>query len=253
MVKISCKFGKFCSSSLFLPLLLILSTCFVIVFKILANLFIFRLDMLKVLLSSIEVMLIFSTVVSPIAEKKNSHKWAYALQFLNYLCLFFVKFALSLSENIFFFVVERKSTCMTPENSLYCSTGSNFLLEIPLDSQHPPISLDCYCCKAFLISMLLSISTINSIKTRIYQIMWSFDNESITDKRLQNFYIRQSKPDLSLRVYEYTPVSSALIALTSGVHSMSWWPPCVFVLFCARIQPYLKFRNFNSSCQLFVL
>ena len=71
MVKISCKFGKFCSSGLFLPLLLILSTCFVIIVKILANLFILSFDMQKVLLSSVEVMLIFSTVVSPIAENKN--------------------------------------------------------------------------------------------------------------------------------------------------------------------------------------
>ena len=70
MVKISCKFGKLCSSSLFLPLLLILSACFVIVFKILANLLILSFDMLKVLLSSVEIMLIFSAVVSPITENK---------------------------------------------------------------------------------------------------------------------------------------------------------------------------------------
>ena len=169
-MKISCKLGKLCSSSLFLPLLFILSACFVIVFKILANLLVLGFNMLKVLLSSVEVMLIFSAVVSPIAENKNSHKRAYALQFLNYLGLFFVKLALSLSENVFFLVVERKSTCMAPENSFYCSTSSHFLLEIPLDPQHPPISLDCNCSKAFFCSMLLSISTINSIKTGIYQI-----------------------------------------------------------------------------------
>ena len=41
-----------------------------VVFKILANLLILSFDMLKVLLSSVEIMLIFSAVVSPITENK---------------------------------------------------------------------------------------------------------------------------------------------------------------------------------------
>ena len=74
MMEISSKFRELCSSSLLLPLLLVLSTCLLILVQVLTNLFILSLNMVEVLLPGIEVVLVLPTVVPPITVNKFCHE-----------------------------------------------------------------------------------------------------------------------------------------------------------------------------------
>ena len=66
--------------------------------------------------------------------KKDNQFGDFGLLFLYNLSLLLVKLLLSLPKYVFFLIIELESTSVASENSLNCSAGPNFLLEIPLDS-----------------------------------------------------------------------------------------------------------------------
>ena len=70
VMEISCELRKLCSCSLLLPFLFILCSRLVMLVEILANLFILGFNMLKILLSGVEVMFVLSTVESSVAKQK---------------------------------------------------------------------------------------------------------------------------------------------------------------------------------------
>ena len=70
VMEISCELRKLCSCSLLLPFLFILCSCLVVFIEIFTHLFILGFNMLQVLLSGVEVMLVLSAVESSIAKEK---------------------------------------------------------------------------------------------------------------------------------------------------------------------------------------
>ena len=70
---------------------------------------------------------------------------------------------------------------MASEDALYSSTGPHFLLEAPLDPQHPPVGLNRNSCEPFFLTVFLSIT--RRIKFQLDNILDDF----ITDIKRQSY------------------------------------------------------------------
>ena len=71
MVEVASELGELSTSALLLPLGLSLSSVLMMAVEVSANFFVLGLDMLEVLLSGVEVMLILATVESTIAAHRT--------------------------------------------------------------------------------------------------------------------------------------------------------------------------------------
>ena len=71
MVEVACELSELGTRALLLPLRFSLSTLLMMAVQVSANFFVLGLDMLQVLLSGIEVMLILATVESTVAAHRT--------------------------------------------------------------------------------------------------------------------------------------------------------------------------------------
>ena len=113
-------------------------------FKLFPYFFIFLLDMLKLTLSSIEVMLILPTVVSSVV-------------FLYYFCLLIEKFTLLIFIFVLLIFHKLATANITSPDSLYFQSCSFLIIEFPFDFEHSPILLNYNSCWILFVSKFFSL------------------------------------------------------------------------------------------------
>ena len=124
---------EFCPSSLFLQLGFFKCGFPRKFFQLLSHLLILILDVLQIALPSIEIMFIFSAVITTII-------------FLNYFCLFVEKLALLGLVFILLLVIELATADEPAPDSLDLKCGPLFLVKLPLNFEHSPVLLNYNCC-----------------------------------------------------------------------------------------------------------
>ena len=134
---------KFSSCSVFLELCLF-QLCFSgELFKLFPYFLILLLHVLQVTLSSVEVMLVLSAVVSSVV-------------LLYYLCLLIEKFALLIFVFKLLIFHKLATANVSSPDSLYFQSCPLFNIKRPLDFEHPPIFLNYNSCRILFVPKLLS-------------------------------------------------------------------------------------------------
>ena len=112
-------------------------------FQLFPHFFILLLHMLQVTLSSVEVVLVLSAVVSSVV-------------FLYYFCLLIEKFALLIFVFKLLIFHKLATANVSSPDSLYFQSCPLFIIKLPLDFEHPPIFLNYNSCRILFVSELLS-------------------------------------------------------------------------------------------------
>ena len=127
-MKVGGQLVEFCPCGLLLQFCLFQSSFVCIFFKLLSHFFILRLDMLQITLSSIEVMFVFSAIITSIV-------------LLNYFSLLIKEFGLFILIFKLLLIHELATATIASPYSLYLLCGPLLLLVIPLDPQHSNVFL----------------------------------------------------------------------------------------------------------------
>ena len=96
--------------------------------------------MLQIALSGIEVMFIFSAVITTII-------------FLNYFCLFVEEFTLLGLVLVLLLIIELATADKPAPDSLDLECGPLFIIELPLNFEHSPVLLNYDCCRILFVSV----------------------------------------------------------------------------------------------------